>query len=122
MTKAFRIIFLQIVISHISIITIFAQTPEKNLKKYWYYHYRMLNDFMVKGDCQGCSEIMNEREHKKKDDPVSTPQEIATWGDQTINLGEYIAVLATEYKLLKLNNQPTDTPVGARLCLVTILS
>jgi hypothetical protein len=87
----------------------YGQSPQQNLKKYWYYRYRLMNNFMVKGDCQGCSEIMNERGRKDNQSHNTTPSDIAAWGDQTINLGEYIAVLATEYKLLLMNNQPTDT-------------
>jgi hypothetical protein len=82
-----------------------AQTDFLNQKKYWFYHYRLVNDFMVVGDCKGCSEPMNERGSGSYD------SKIAKWGDQTISLGHYIAVLATEYKLLSDQNQPTDTTI-----------
>jgi hypothetical protein len=90
-------------------ITMQAQNDELNLRKYWFYRYRMMSDFVVKGDCQGCSEIINEREHKYRTFPVATPTEIAKWGDQSFNLGEYIAILATEFKLEYDRGQPTDT-------------
>jgi hypothetical protein len=86
-----------------------AQNDLLNLKKYWYYHYRVLNDFMAKGDCQGCSEVMGERAYKGSTDTDPTPSVRALWGDNIINLGHYIAVLATEYKLLKDRQQLTDT-------------
>jgi hypothetical protein len=88
-----------------------GQNDLLNLKKYWYYHHRLVNDFMAKGDCQGCSEPMNERSFKWKETTDPTASVIAKWGDQTIALGHYISVLATEYKLLSDQNQPTDTTI-----------
>lgn len=89
----------------------FAQTETQNLQKYWFYHHRLLNDFMAKGDCQGCSEPMNERDAKDDTDTDPTPSEKAGWGDQTVALGHYLMVLATEFKLLNDNGQPTDSTV-----------
>src|SRR6476620_7865021 len=80
---------------------IYSQNDQLNMKKYWFYRYRLMNDFMVKGpDCKGCSEIMNERDHNGDDQVVVPAIKIAKWGDQSFNLGEYIAILATEFKLL----------------------
>jgi hypothetical protein len=84
-----------------------TSTDYKNFKKYWWYHYRLLNDFMAKGDCVGCSEAMNERD--RRDLGETAPTGKAKWGDQTISLGMYMGVLATEYRLLKNANQPVDT-------------
>jgi hypothetical protein len=74
-----------------------AQTPDQNQSKYWYYRYRLLNNFLKVGDCRGCST------------PASTRGEDSHnqlyWGDGTIDLGWYIGVLATEYKLLIDNSQ-----------------
>jgi hypothetical protein len=75
-----------------------------NMKKYWFYHYRLVNDFMTKGEAQGQCCIMGERSHGS----LGTSTE-AKWGDQTVILGQYISVLATEYRLLRSANQPTDT-------------
>ena len=33
----------------------FSQTPEQNQAKYWYYRYRLINDFMLIGKDRGCS-------------------------------------------------------------------
>jgi hypothetical protein len=77
----------------------------KNMKKYWYYHYRLLNSFMVKGNCEGCSIPMNERAL------YISATNIGKWGDGTITLAQYISVLATEFKLLHDHNQRTDTTV-----------
>lgn len=76
-----------------------------NMKKYWFYHYRLLNDFMAKGDKPGESQPMGQR-------ALNNPaNQIAKWGDGTLCLAQYISVLATEYKLLRDNNQPTDTTI-----------
>lgn len=83
--------------------SMYSQTQLQNFKKYWWYHHRLVNDFMAVGDCQGCSLAMGQRNAR------NTGQ--ARWGDNTMNLGNYIAVLATEYQLLKQNNQPTDSTI-----------
>jgi len=36
-------------------IKVFSQDAQENMNKYWYYRFRLLNDFMLVGDCQGCS-------------------------------------------------------------------
>lgn len=100
-----------IILFLVAITNLIAQNDLLNHKKYWYYRHRLLNDFMVKGDCQGCSEIINEREQKDVSDPSPIDQKRAKWGDQLFNLGEYISVLATEFKMLQDNNQPTDTTI-----------
>lgn len=91
-----------------------AQSDQLNMKKYWWYHYRLLNDFMAKGDCKGCSEAMNQRAYRHIIGTTSTPESLtnfAKWGDQTISLGMYLGVLATEYRLLKMHGQPVDTTI-----------
>lgn len=87
-----------------------AAPDEINFKKYWWYHYRLVNDFLVKGDCKGCSEPANERDYQTVD-ATGIHTRTMKWGDQTISLGMYIGVLATEYRLLKNNGQPVDTTV-----------
>lgn len=91
---------------------LFAQTPAltptqtedlENMKKYWFYHYRLVNDFLAKGEGKGESLPMGER--------AVQGGNLAQWGDGTLVLAHYIAVLATEYKLLRDNNQLTDTTV-----------
>ena len=69
---------------------VFPQYDVENLRKYWYYRYRLINDFVKIGSNRG----------------ESIPARIRTgtkfgagelkWGDATITLGEYISVLATE--------------------------
>ncbi len=83
--------------------TLLSQGDLTNMKKYWFYRHRLLNDFMVKGDCQGCSQALNERAFNTGTD--------GKWGDNTINLANYISILATEYELLSQQSQPTDSTI-----------
>lgn len=76
-----------------------AQDNTVNLDKYWHYRYRLTNHFMVVGDCQGCSIPAGIRNFWNGG--------TLHWGDAPLYLGWYIGVLATEYRLLKDNNQPT---------------
>jgi len=78
-----------------------SQTPQLNLEKYWYYRNRLKNDFMIPGEGQGYNLIANERNYGQ--------QGILYFGDVTINVGWHLAVLASEYRLLKNNNQPVDS-------------
>ena len=71
----------------------FTQNPQQNLRKYWFCRNRLINDFMLVGDCQGCSIPAKNR--------GDANQITLKWSDATIDLGWYIGVLATEYKLLK---------------------
>lgn len=87
-----------------------SQNDLLNLKKYWFYRNSLVRDFMVKGDCQGCSLPMTARNY------LNLPIKQGEWSDGTIHLANYISVLATEYKLLYDNNQPTDTTLQ-ELCL-----
>ncbi len=110
MKNKFRL-FVLIVFSNFTVLQ--AQTVDQNLlnlKKYWWYHHRLLNDFMVKGDCQGCSEVLAERAYGSTQGCPSTSV-AAKWGDQTDDLGDLMGVLATEYKLEVINNQPTDSTI-----------
>jgi hypothetical protein len=81
-----------------------AQTSELNFEKYQTYRNRLLNDFMVSssGNELGTNipaSIRNRYTHQMR------------WGDATINLSNYMAVLATEYKLFKLKGLPLDQTI-----------
>jgi hypothetical protein len=76
-----------------------AQSPELNAEKYSLYRDRLLNEFMVSSD--------------GNESGTSIPASIRhmgrgqmRWGDATINLSNYMAVLATEYSLLKRQGRP----------------
>jgi len=76
----------------------------QNLQKYWYYRFRLKNDFMLVGDCQGCSMPANTRNKGLQNNLY--------WSDGgASDLGWYIGILATEYKLLSDAGEPTDTTV-----------
>lgn len=91
--------------------------PEKNLKKYWKYRERLKN-FVVVGDCQGCSipsasrgiagdiEFTAEKPWEGDNDTEPGGPEDAgelDYGDATILWGHYLAFLATEYALMEKN-------------------
>jgi hypothetical protein len=84
-----------------------AQNAVNNMQKYVYYKQRFLNNFIAVGNGMGESLPLDIRRLKK--DPTTTGQEVHEFGigDATLRLGWYIAVLATEYKLL--NDQGLDT-------------
>lgn len=98
----------------------FSQDYTTLHSKYWYYRTRLRNDFMKVGSGQGCSIPMEERgdgyepyyndshyNFNFSNNPNDGAQ--AKWGDAMGELGYYIGVLATEYRLLELNNQETDS-------------
>ncbi len=80
-----------------------CQTLEQNLQKYWYYRDRLKTQFMVvdNNNAQGTNIPATRRFEQNG-------QTILRWGDAEGHLGMYIAVLATEYKLLKDNHQKYD--------------
>lgn len=95
----------------------FCQDHALNHEKYWYYRYRLINDFVKIGASQGCSMPMNQRHlytvfsPSDAGTPSATHTSTGKWGDGTITLGHYIGVLATEYYLLASNGQNTDQTV-----------
>jgi len=94
-----------VIVCGITVFTLKAQSPNENLKKYWFYRYRLINDFMKIGANRGESIPAGLRRIKGN---INDPSEQdLKWGDSTIKLGQYIGVLATEYKLLKDNGRNT---------------
>ncbi len=82
----------------------FAQNEFINHKKYWYYKTRLNNDFLKIG--LGSGESMPANERQFTNGPQFDHNSWKTkWGDASARLGLYLAVLATEYKLLKNSNQ-----------------
>lgn len=77
--------------------------PVRNLNKYWWYRYRLVNDFMKIGDQCGES-IPAQRRNRNL---YSSDLQNLYWADATIDLGDYITMLATEYRQLK--NSKLDT-------------
>ncbi len=97
--------------------TIMAQTFYDSHATYWYYRARLRNDFLLVGSGPGMSIPMQERGvfyYPYSTQPLFyqfnnasfTPDgQTAKWGDAMSDLGYYIGVLATEYKLLIDNGQ-----------------
>lgn len=79
-----------------------AQDASQNFNKYWYYRYRLVNNFMKIGDTQGCSIPAAER--------GGDGYNILAWGDGP-NIGWYMGVLATEYRLLADSKQDASQTV-----------
>ncbi|MEO6833261.1 MAG: hypothetical protein ABI378_12050 [Chitinophagaceae bacterium] len=87
----------------------FAQIPTaylpdyyKNLEKYWFYRYRLINDFLkIGGSCGESIPASKRFRHYDRGAPVDNLGHLE-WGDATEALGHYIGTLATEYKLLQL--------------------
>ena len=54
-TKYFSFILLFSVCCSTAFAQLTYQQAVNAQRKYWYYRYRLLNDFLLEGDCQGCS-------------------------------------------------------------------
>jgi hypothetical protein len=101
------LILIYILICEIS--SMFSQADEINHRKYWYYRSRLTNDFMKIGPNQGESLPFSQR-NKYGDFYKDTKSPYMQAGTDVVSqLGPYICVLVTEYKLLKDNGQPTDS-------------
>lgn len=79
-----------------------AQTPLLNLQKYWHYRQRLNDKFMIvsSGNEIGTNIPASIRKG------VGIFTNALEFGDATVELSYYMAVLATEYRLLKDYNQP----------------
>ncbi len=75
-----------------------GQTQVENHKKYWEARDRFRKYFTKIGNEQGESIPLDTRRHVGSILPIHA-------GDATSYLGQYIAVLAAEYKLLKNDTQ-----------------
>ena len=80
----------------------YAQNTEtvNNITKYWNYRNRLTQNFIAIGGKSGESMPFGTRNER------GNPH--LSLGEAPIMLGQYIGVLATEYKLLKQNNQNTE--------------
>ncbi|MFY8165785.1 MAG: hypothetical protein ACOVJ8_04265, partial [Sediminibacterium sp.] len=102
-------------------------TSYQNHAKYWYYRTRLRNDFLLVGPNQGMSIPMQQRGYKYypsttvnlssnanytfNNNSLDPDGEMPHWGDAMGDLGYYIGVLATEYELLHMNSQNTDSTI-----------
>jgi len=103
---------------------VFAQSPEQNLDKYWHYRSRLIGNkyqagFVDIGIEQGQSLPATERYPDahcnsdwyvlNKDCKPNAGKGRLHWGDATLYLGHYMAILALEYKNLERAQQATDS-------------
>ncbi len=83
----------------------YGQNEQAHLDKYWNYRDRLVNYFVKPGDKVGESLVAyarNKSRHHKKGFTV---------GDQTIDLGWYFGILATEYALLSKYEQSVENTI-----------
>ncbi len=72
-----------------------------NLEKYWWYRYRLVNDFMKVG--AECGESIPAQLKAYQWAGGTQPDTMRiVWGDATQSLGHYIGTVAAESKLLSL--------------------
>lgn len=98
-TMNLRIILIWLFLCEPFAAVLFAQSPELNFSKYQIYRDRLLDDFMVSSNHNEAGTNIPASLRNKKTGQIR-------WGDATINLSNYMAMLATEYKLFKINNLP----------------
>ena len=106
MKKKIKILLLFCIVG----ISCFGQYSQNDLNKYWKYRQRYLNSFISVGASSGQSlPFTNRNANRYK--ITFTGTEYIAGGETTISLGQYIALLGTEYKLLKINNQDVSNTV-----------
>lgn len=69
-----------------------TQNMSGDLTKYWFYRWRLRNDFMVMGSEQGQSLVIQDRSTERKS--------IIRFADATLMHGYYLTMLAIEHKIL----------------------
>lgn len=85
----------------------YAQSPEQNLIKYWYYKNKLLTEFITSVSDQPGGSLPASIKNQKYIWVGSDFEAEVKWGDGTIDLAYYIAALVLEYKLLNVNGQST---------------
>lgn len=82
----------------------FAQSPNPNMHgwhaKYWFYRWRLRNDFMVMGEGDGQSLVADTRNKYRA--------QYMIWGDVMIMHGYYLTMLALEHKILQDKGRTED--------------
>ncbi|MEI8135974.1 MAG: hypothetical protein WCH21_01470 [Bacteroidota bacterium] len=82
-----------------------AQNDYVNHKKYWFYKTRFNSDFVKIGTGNGESIPFNQRGFDGGTHQTFQIGQDLRSGDASVQLGCYLSVLATEYRLLKNNGQ-----------------
>ena len=80
----------------------FTQNPNMNgwHAKYWFYRWRLRNDFMVMGEGDGQSLVADTRNRYRG--------QYMVWGDAMIMHGYYLTMLALEHKILEDKGRTED--------------
>lgn len=100
---------------------LYSQSDGDDHRKYWYYKSRLNNDFMKVG--LGAGESLPSEAKRKNDGAfASDVNSTVYWGDATSYLGYYIAILATEYKLLATNSQDTKKIKHELFCALNAIN
>lgn len=92
-----------------SMLELYAQNDSINQLKYGWMRFRLRNYFQHMGTDEGESLPAGLIREYKVCKELGRPSRIIDWGDGTIFHGWYLGVLGTEYKLLRQQNQATDS-------------
>lgn len=101
-----------IAVCHYSPVKAQTLTEEKRQAKYWNYRNRLKREFNLVGPLRGMSMTMTRREYADGIFPFNCTNlpisGVVEWGDALAHHGTYLSVLASEYKLLKINYESTS--------------
>lgn len=109
--KSVLFFFLILMATCLSPIFLLAQNEMANREKYWNFREKLVTDFLKVGHCQGCSVPAEKYELvtiTSENNEQKTIRKLNFGADATANLGWYMGVLATEFYLLKKENQSTQ--------------
>lgn len=88
--------YIILIILSFSLYNSYSQNYSSNLQKYWWYRYRLVNDFMKVGLDFGESIPAELRSYSGAE---AVTQAHVHWGDATQKIGNYLVLLATKYEL-----------------------
>lgn len=112
----------QILILQFISIQLIAQSSDYDLhNKYWFYKTRFNNDFISIGTSPGQSIPFNQREYRDSY-TYSDPSSKLKVGDGTVQLGIYIGVLATEYRMLKDKGEDVSNVKHELFCALNAIN
>lgn len=98
----------------LSILALFVQTkgqsPQQNLDKYWNYRSSFFEDFIVDIDPNSLPTGMSPSGINIPASKTTTYK--VDWGESPIKIGYYLSAMATEYKLMNLNNLDSTIAQG----------
>jgi hypothetical protein len=116
-----------IIVLFMNVLTIVSYSQNTDLDlhhKYWYYKARFNNDFIKIGhdaDGHGQSIPFGQREFISNFS-YNTPSNILKAGDASGQLGLYVAVLATEYRMLKDKGQDVSVVKNELFCALNAIN